>query len=73
MSRITVTHNERFGEPVYIDVVAREPGGALEDHPRRTYRLEPGEARTVEVRCNQAVLLREDPPRGPGAEVLPHA
>ena len=69
-SRITITHNERTGEPIYVDVFNREPAGPLDEYPRRTYRLEPGEARTVELRCNQVFLLRNDPPRAPGAEVL---
>ena len=68
MIRATVTHNERTGDPLYIDVFRREPGGSVSDTPLRTYCLQPGEARTLEVRCDQLLVVRDDPPRTPGEE-----
>ena len=72
MMRPTVTHNERTGDPLYVDVYRREPGGPVSDTPLRTYCLQPGEARTLEVHPGQVLVLRDDPPRRPGEEV-PHA
>lgn len=66
MSRISITHNERTGEPVFIDVHHRHPGGAVTPAPLRTYQLEPGEARTIEVHCAQVLVVREAPELRPG-------
>ena len=61
MSRISITHNERTGDPVFVDVHRRHPGGAAAPQPLRTYQLEPGEARTIEVHCAQVLVVREAP------------
>ena len=44
---------------MFIDVHHRHPGGAVTPQPLRTYQLEPGEARTIEVRCAQVLVVRE--------------
>lgn len=40
----------------------------MSDTPLRTYCLQPGEARTLEVHAGQVLVLRDDPPRRPGEE-----
>lgn len=61
MTRISITHNERTGDPVFVDVHHRQPGGAVTPQALRTYQLEPGEARTIEVHCAQVLVVREAP------------
>lgn len=66
--RITITHNEKTGDPAYIDVHYRMGDGLVTPHPVKTYTLQPGEARTLCVYSAQVLVVREAPdiPHGEG-------
>lgn len=64
--RITLTHNEKAGDPAFVDVHYRSMDGGVVPTPTKTYELSPGEARTLCVYGAQVLVVREGPdlPRG---------
>ena len=59
---ISVTNNGRFGDPVYVDVHHREPGGSVHPQPAATHAIEPGEARTFTLHAARVLVIRQTPP-----------
>ncbi len=62
---VSVTHNERTGQPLYVDIHYREPGGPVHPNPVSTYSIEPGEARSFAVHPGRVLVVREAPPIAP--------
>lgn len=59
--RVSITHNERTGEPLHIDVHHRTPGGPVTPQVVKTHTLQPGESTTLCVYSAQVLVLREAP------------
>lgn len=59
--RVTITHNEKVGEPAFVDVHHRSPGGAVTPQAIKTYTIEPGAAVTLCVHSAQVLVMREAP------------
>jgi hypothetical protein len=59
--RISMTHNEKTGDPAFIDVHHRSPGGAVTPQPIKTHTLQPGESQTLCVYSAQVLVVREAP------------
>lgn len=59
---VSVTNNERTGNPIYVDVHHREPGGSAHPQPIATHAVEPGEARTFHLHAARVLVIRETPP-----------
>ena len=58
---ISVTNNERVGNPIYVDVHHRDPGGSAHPRPVSTHAIEPGEARTFALHAARVLVIRETP------------
>lgn len=61
-THVSITNNERTGQPLQIDVHHREPDRSVHPVPVSTFTLGPGESRSFMLRAGRVLVLREMTP-----------